>query len=133
MDIPYISTGQQLGETRVAMGKALMKRLEEIMDSDAAKKLERYYVLVHAKPWPNKPNIIKQKFMVMQKKPPMMLSCMLFGVDNKEGKLTLEWALPGDWPTWSLGGTVEPVPETIASLKKLSESCDLNRNLVYAN
>ena len=48
----------------------------------------------------------------------MMLSCILFGVDNKTGTLTLEWSLPGDWPTWSVGGTQEPVPEVIASINE---------------
>ena len=105
---------QQLGETRQAMTKTLMKDLETILDQ--FKHLKKYFVLFHAKPWPNQPNLIKIKPIVMTNKPPMMLSCLLFGVDNESGKLTLEWALPGDWPTWSVGGTNEPVPEVIASV-----------------
>lgn len=115
--MPYATTGQQLGETRTAMGRGLMKHIEAAVNKFAHIDT-KYYLLVHAKPFPNHPTIIKQKIVALHQKPPMMLSCMLFGVDNKEGKLTLEWALPGDWPTWSVGGTNEPVPEVIASMEK---------------
>lgn len=115
--IPYETTGQQLGETRQEMTKKLMKDLEEVINKYKDKK-SKYYVLVHAKPWPNYPNVIKIKILAMDVKPHMMLSCLLFGVDNERGELTLEWALPGDWPTWSVGGTNEPVPEVIASVNK---------------
>lgn len=129
----YDSSGQQLGETRQAMGKRLMKDLEEIIDNPKCKKIEgKYYVLFHAKPWPDNPQVIKVKKMVIEhRKPPMMLSCMCFGVDNRSGTLTLEWALPGSWPTWSVEGTNEPVPEVIGSLKELSKTCDLNKVLAY--
>jgi len=113
--VPYETTGQQLGETRKAMTKTLMSDLEKIIDQYKDKD-HKYYVLFHAKPWPKNPSVIKIKSFAMYNKPRMMLSCLLFGVDNNEGKLTLEWALPGDWPTWSVGGTNEPVPETIASV-----------------
>lgn len=115
--LPYETSGQQLGETRQAMTKRLMKDLEEAINKYKDRD-EKYYILVHAKPWPKNPQIIKIKMMAMNVKPHMMLSCLLFGVDNKEGKLTLEWALPGDWPTWSVEGTNEPVPEVIASVTK---------------
>jgi hypothetical protein len=74
---------------------------------------------VHGKPavW-DKTKIVIKIIKGIPIKPHMMLSCMLFGVDNKRGILTLEWSLPGDWPTWAVGGTNEPVPETIASMKK---------------
>lgn len=115
--VPYETSGQQLGETRQAMTKTLMKDLEDIINKFTH--LEgKYYVIFHAKPWPNNPKVIKIKPMVLKRKPSMMLSCLLFGVDNSSGKLTLEWALPGDWPTWSVGGTNEPVPEVIASVEK---------------
>jgi len=115
--VPYETTGQQLGETRQAMTKTLMRDLEGVINKFKDKK-EKYYVLVHAKPFPNHPTTIKIKLIALNKKPPMMLSCLLFGIDNESGKLTLEWALPGDWPTWSVGGTNEPVPETIASVNE---------------
>lgn len=115
--VPYESSGQQLGETRQAMTKTLMKDVEACIEKYKDKD-EKYYILVHGKPWPNNPNMIKIKLIPMNAKPSMMLSCILFGVDNKLGKLTLEWSLPGDWPTWSVGGTNEPVPETIASVTK---------------
>jgi hypothetical protein len=115
--LPYETSGQQLGETRQAMTKRLMKDLEEAINKYKDRD-EKYYILVHAKPWPKNPSVIKIKLMAMNVKPHMMLSCLLFGVDNKEGKLTLEWALPGDWPTWSVEGTNEPVPEVIASVTK---------------
>jgi hypothetical protein len=114
--IPYISSGQQLGETRTAMTKTLMKDLESIIDKYKDKK-DKYYVLFHAKPWVNKPNVIRVKPIAMGFKPRMMLSCILFGVENETGKLTLEWALPGDWPTWAVSGANEPIPETIASIE----------------
>jgi hypothetical protein len=113
--VPYESSGQQLGETRQAMTKTLMRDLEKWINQNKNKK-GKYYILVHAKPWPKNPNIIKIKPIAFDKKPPMMLSCLLFGIDNDTGTLTLEWALPGDWPTWAVGGTQEPVPETIASI-----------------
>lgn len=113
--VPYRSTGQELGETRQAMTKTLMKDLESIIEKYKHKQ-NKYYVLFHAKPYPNHPGVIKIKPMAMDIRPRMMLSCILFGVDNASGTLTLEFALPGDWPVWSVGGTNEPVPETIASI-----------------
>lgn len=115
--VPYETTGQQLGETRQAMTKTLMKDIEEIVNK-CSKYADKYYILVHAKPFPGNQTAIKMCQIIMSKKPPMMLACLLFGVDNKSGKLTLEWALPGDWPTWSVGGSNEPVPEVIASIEK---------------
>jgi len=115
--VPYKSSGQQLGETRQAMTKRLMKDLENVIDK-YKDRTEKYYILVHAKPFPTRPDIIKIKIIPMNIKPHMMLSCLLFGVENSSGKLTLEWALPGDWPTWSVEGTNEPVPEVIASINQ---------------
>lgn len=117
MIVPYETSGQQLGETRQAMTKTLMKDLEAIIDK-CKNRREKYYILVHAKPYPGQHHKIKIKQIVLPVKPSMMLSCMLFGVENETGKLTLEWALPGDWPTWAVGGSNEPVPETIASIKE---------------
>lgn len=115
--VPYETSGQQLGETRKAMTKRLMLDLEDVINK-YKNRTEKYYVLVHGKPFPDHPGVIKIKLIPTNMKPPMMLSCLLFGVDNQSGKLTLEWALPGDWPTWSVGGTNEPVPEVIASVKE---------------
>lgn len=113
--VPYETSGQELGETRKAMTKQLMKDVENVINQYKNRE-DKYYIVVHAKPWPKNPNVIKIKLMPTNVKPPMMLSCILFEVDNKEGKLTLCWSLPGDWPTWSVGGTQEPVPEVIASV-----------------
>lgn len=114
--LPYETSGQQLGETRQAMTKRLMLDLEDIMN-ELKNKTEKYYILVHAKPYPDQSGRIKIKIIKgIPNKPHMMLSCLLFGVDNSRGELTLEWALPGDWPTWSVEGTNEPVPEVIASV-----------------
>lgn len=115
--VPYETSGQELGETRKAMTKRLMLDLETIIDANKHRE-GKYYILFHAKPWPKNPNVIKIKPLGFTQKPPMMLSCLLFGIDNQSGKLTLEWALPGDWPTWSVGGTQEPVPEVIASVNE---------------
>ena len=83
IEVPYASSGQELGETRIAMGKKLMKDIEDIINAN--KKVEgKYYVLVHAKPWPKNPNVIKIKLIGTRKRPSMMLSCMLFGVDNEK-------------------------------------------------
>lgn len=114
--VPYESSGQQLGETRTAMTKRLMEDLEAIINRYKDKK-EKYYVLFHAKPDIRNPKIIRIKPLAMSFRPRMMLSCVCFGVDNVSGVLTLEYALPGDWPTWSVGGTNDPVPETIASIE----------------
>lgn len=115
--LPYETSGQQLGETRTAMSRRLMKDVEEVINKYKSKD-EVYWILVHGKPWPQNPNIIKIKLIPTNKKPSMLLSCMLFEVDNRSGKLTLCWSLPGDWPTYTVGGTVEPVPEVIASVTK---------------
>lgn len=117
--VPYATSGQELGETRQAITKTLMSRdiagiIDELKHLD-----HKYYILVHAKPYPDHSGRIKIKIVKgIPNKPHMQLSCLLFGVDNKLGKLTLEWALPGDWPTWAVGGENEPVPETIASIKE---------------
>src|SRR5689334_21332792 len=120
---PYLSSGQQLGETRQAMTKTLMKDIEKCISDH--KDNERFYILVHAIPWPKNPNIIKIKLIPTNAKPPMMLSCMLFEVNTKQGKLTLNWSLPGNWPTWSVEGTNEPVPEVIASIDALGVHYDV--------
>lgn len=109
---------QELGETRVAMTQTLMKRIEGIIN-EYQKRDDKYWILVHGKPYPNNPKMIKMKYVILPVKPSMMLSCMLFSVDNKSGTLMLEWALPGDWPVWSVNGTNEPVPEVIASYDRL--------------
>ena len=47
--VPYETSGQQLGETRQAMTKTLMKDIEGIINE--LKHLDyKYYILVHAKP-----------------------------------------------------------------------------------
>ena len=134
IDLPYASTGQQLGETRVALTRTLMS--EHIPAAiEKCKHIQgKYYILVHSKPFPDhmagvnlkvkgvivgsdKKKIKQQIIAGIPIKPHMMLSTLLFGVDNQRGILTLEWALPGDWPTWSVGGTNEPIPETIASIE----------------
>lgn len=112
----YKPSNQQLGETRQAMTKKLMQDIEEVINKYKDK--DKFFILVHGKPWKTRSDIIKIKLIPMNVKPPMMLSCMLFGVDNVNGKLTLEWSLPGDWPTWSVGGTNEPIPEVIASINQ---------------
>lgn len=109
---------QELGETRQAMARDLMKRLENIINEV---KRDEFFVLVHGKPFPNHPKMIKMKYVVMNRRPSMMLSCMLFRIDKKNGNLFLEWSLPGDWPTWSMEGKNEPVPETIASYDRLDK------------
>jgi|SRR6185437_12229734 len=133
LTVPYETSGQQLGETRQAMARRLMKDIEEIIDMDQCKKQEeKYYIVFHAKPYPNDQRLIKMKRLVIFKhKPPMMLSCLCFGVDNKKNQLTIEYALPGSWPTWSMEGTNEPVPEVIGSLKELSKISDLDKILAY--
>lgn len=131
--LPYETTGQELGETRCAMGRRLMKDLEEIMNHPKCKKAEcKYYVLFHAKPFPNHPGMIKIKPMVIfHVKPSMLLSCVCFGVDNKTGTLTLEWSLPGSWPVWSCEGAQEPIPEVIGSLKELSKISNFDLLVPY--
>jgi len=133
LHLPYQAQKQQLGETRQAMGTRLMKDIEEIIEMEKCKKQEeKYYILFHAKPFPTRPDIIKMKRMVIfNRKPPMMLSCLCFGVDNKTGVLTLEWALPGSWPTWAMEGANEPVPEVISSLKELGKTCNLADIITY--
>lgn len=109
----------ELGEVRTAMAKKLMEYLEKII-CEKQKWRDKYWVLVHAKPFPNHPHLIKQKFVIMDEEPPMMLACMAFEVDNKEGKLSLLWSLPLDCPTWKRDGS-KPIPEVIASYDKLTK------------
>lgn len=117
MIVPYQTSGQQLGETRTAMTRDLMQKDIEPLINKLKDRKDKYYILIHAKPIPGNSQTIWKKIIVMDQKPSMLLSCMLFGVDNSTGTLTLEWALPGDWPTWAVKGHSEPVPETIASIK----------------
>lgn len=128
--VPYETSGQELGETRKAMAKRLMLDLEEIINANKHRD-EKYWILFHAKPWPKNHNIIKIKPLGFTKKPPMMLSCLLFEIDNKEGKLMLNWALPGNWPTWAVGGTNEPVPEVVGSINELGLHYDVDKLLAY--
>jgi hypothetical protein len=127
----YDSTGQELGETRKAMCKRLMEYIEETINLTLKKfpDSKKFWILVHAKPYPGQTLKIKQKIMVMFQKPSMMLSCMLFEYNNEKGVLRLMWSLPGDWPTWSVGGTNEPIPEVVASLKELSLKYDVSKIL----
>ena len=121
---------QELGETRQAMTRDLMKRLEKIINET---NLDEFFVLVHGKPFPNHPKIIKMKFMIMNQKPSMMLACMLFRIDKKKGKLILEWVLPGDWPIWSKEGANEPMPETIASYDRLEKRLKILQSGSFSN
>lgn len=121
---------QELGETREAMTKGVMERLEKIINEVGK---DEFYILVHGKPFPRNPKIIKMKYLIMSQRPSMMLSCMLFHVDNIKGKLFLEWSLPGDWPTWSVGGTNEPVPETIASYDRLDRKLKILENCSFSS
>lgn len=115
--VPYETKGQELGETREAMARDLMTKDIEPLINKLKDRKEKYYILVHAKAIPGDRQTILKKIIVMNQKPSMMLACMLFSVDNATGTLALEWSLPGDWPTWSVGGTNEPVPEVIASVQ----------------
>jgi hypothetical protein len=127
--LPYESSGQQLGETRTAMAKRLMQDVEDCINKYKDK--DQFYILVHGKPFPNHPGMIKIKIMPMSAKPPMMLSCMCFGVDNKAGKLTMCWSLPGNWPTYTMEGKNEPIPEVIGSINELGLTYDLDKLLEY--
>lgn len=118
---------QTLGETREALTKDVMRNIEDIINKT---KHEKYYILVHGKPFPDHRNVIKMKYLIMDRKPSMMLACMLFKVDNSSGKLTLEWSLAGDWPTLCVGKS-EPVPETIASYERLDKSIKLCSNSFF--
>ncbi len=121
---------QELGETRQEMTRDLMKRLEKIINET---NLDKFFVLVHGKPFPNHPKIIKMKYLIMNQKPSMMLSCMLFRIDKKKGKLILEWILPGDWPTWAMEGKNEPIAETIASYDRLEKRLKILQSGSFSN
>jgi hypothetical protein len=116
--VPYETRGQELGETRQEMARDVMQKDIEPIINKLKHKENKYYILIHAKKMPGNEMTIWKKIIVMDNKPPMMLSCMLFGVDNKKGELTIEWTLPGDWPTWAVGGTAEPIPEVVASVSQ---------------
>jgi hypothetical protein len=112
---------QELGETRQELTKSLLSKLFKVIDSNP-NFADVYYIMVHAKPEGSGSPVIRQKIVVMHNKPSMMLSTLLFKVDLKRGELTLEWALPGDWPTYTLDTSVgEPVPEVIASIKAVGD------------
>lgn len=117
---------QQLGETRQSMTKGLMQRIEGIINE---RKEKEFYILVHAKPQSNNQFIIRQKIIILNQRPPEMLACMLFKVDNANGRLTLEWALPGDWPTQAVEQG-EHVPEVVASYNKLEDGLKWRMNVL---
>lgn len=118
---------QTLGETREALTRDLMKNIEDIINKT---KHEKYYILVHGKPFPDHRNVIKMKYLIMDRKPSMMLACMLFSVDNSKGKLVLEWSLAGDYPVRYVGEG-KPVPETIASYERLDKGLKFYSNKFF--
>jgi len=112
---------QELGETRQEMTRGLMQKIEKIIN-EHERYADKYYIWVHAKPEKPGSNMIRQKIMITKVKPQMQLSTILFGVDNRKGDLTLEWALAGDWPIMETADEGEPVPEVIASFKELQKT-----------
>lgn len=116
--VPYETRGQQLGETRQAMTKDVMQKDIEPIISKLKDHKEKYYILIHAKKVPGNEMVIWKKIIVLFNKPPMMLACMCFGVDNQKGLLTIEWTLPIDCPTWKINAESQPVPEVVASINQ---------------
>jgi hypothetical protein len=116
IQVPYETRGQELGETRQAMTRDVMQKDIEPIIHKLKDHPDKYYILIHAKKVPGNQAVIWKKIIVLFRKPPMMLACMCFGVDNKKGELTIEWTLPGDYPTWDIKADSEPVPEVIASV-----------------
>ncbi len=148
LELPYSTSGQQIGETRQAMTRTLMTKDIEQAISDCKHIEGKYYILVHAKPFPEHMNELnlfargqqipwdkkKIKIQIIKGipiKPHMMLSTLLFGVDNKKDILTIEWALPGSWPVYTVSGTNEPVPEVVGSVKELGKSYNLDHLIIY--
>lgn len=109
---------QELGETREAMTRDLMLKVEKAINET---NLDKFWIMVHAKPMHFHHKMIKQKIFLLDKEPPMYLSCLCFEVDKVGGVLKLLWALPGDWPTYTLSGTVKPIPEVVASYDALEK------------
>jgi hypothetical protein len=119
---------QELGETREDMTRGLMKKIEKIINEE---KSDKFWILIHAKPMHFNNKMIKQKIVLLPREPPMMLACLCFEVDKHQGTLKLLWAIPGDWPTYTLCGTAKPVPEVVASYDRLEKKLDFDiRNLM---
>lgn len=117
VQVPYETKGQQLGETRQAMTKDLMqKTLEKIM-RDYKHLKGKYYVLFHAKKYPNSETMIYIKPIVLTQMPPAMLGTLVFGVDNSTGVLTIERVLPLDRPIDEINAPSTPVKEVVDSVK----------------
>jgi hypothetical protein len=118
IQVPYETKGQELGETRKEMTRDVMQKDIEPIINKLKDHPDKYYILIHAKKVPGNQSVIWKKIIVLFRKPPMMLACMCFGVDNKKGELTIEWTLPGDYPTWDIKADSEPVPEVVASINE---------------
>lgn len=118
IQVPYETKGQELGETRQAMTKDVMQKDIEPIIQKMKNETRKYYILIHAKKVPGNEMVIWKKIIVLFNKPPRMLGTMVFGVDNQQGLLTIEWTLPLDCPTWKIAADSEPVPEVIGSINE---------------
>jgi hypothetical protein len=112
--------GLVIGDVRSELQRAVINQLERVVDGNQDR-YEQYYILVHANADPvlamkHGRRAFRTKIMILKERPPKMLGCMLFFVDNKKSDVQLEWVLPLDTvgPPGTDSGISSPVIERSA-------------------
>lgn len=82
---------------------------------------DQFYIIVVARQEPKGSRNIHQRIVLSKVKPPMMLATMVYFADQRAGKLSRLWTLPGDWPSYPSSKMEEPSPEVVSSIKKVGE------------
>lgn len=90
---------QEMGETREAMGHALMRLVDEWVNN-LKSQTEPYYLVFAAKPDMHSPNAIRQGMKAYRARPPKLLGILVWYVDNSKGLVEIvpELSSPPDIP-----------------------------------
>lgn len=90
---------QEMGETRDAMGYALINMVGEWVNN-LKSETEPYYLVFAAKPDMHQSNAIRQAMKAYRKRPPQLLGVLVWYVDNTKGLVELvpELSSPPDIP-----------------------------------
>lgn len=83
-----------LWDVRTALEEQESRTIQDILTKNRSK--ESYYILVHANWTGNGMDVLKTKYLIMDKKPPRMLGTKLYLVNNIRGTLEQLWELPLD-------------------------------------
>lgn len=92
--------GLVIGDVRSELQRSVIASLERVVEANQTKH-DQYFILVHANADPEMAartgqRSFRTRIMILNRRPPKMLGCMLFFVDNKKSDVELEWVLPLD-------------------------------------